>query len=95
MNNNIKQDTAMALLEAALDAKKRYDTLRSQARSLASGEYEACEHPPLTKKGKHDKRVFCDICFDHYDKLQTQYGSIAWEWQGAWDFLSQLNGVAL
>lgn len=81
-----------ALLDAAMAAKAEYEKASGEARFYMDN--VDCFHPPLTRKGTHDKRVFCNDCWELHDKANQKAMSLYHEWNGAWALLDQLIGDA-
>ena len=98
MTMNIEEEintfyAGQALLEAAVKAKAEFDALTDKYEAILE-DLGNCNHPPFTKAGKHDKRVFCNTCFDEHQKLmQAAYG-ISSAWAGAWELLADLASDA-
>lgn len=81
-----------ALLDAAMAARAEYEKASSDARYYMDN--VDCFHPPLTKKGKHDKRIFCNDCWELHNKANSEAQSLYYQWNGAWGLLDELKGEA-
>lgn len=90
MNEINSLHLGQALLDAAITAKKEYDRAYSEAQHYMDN--NDCFHPPLTKKGKHDKRIFCNDCWNLYDQANYRAMILHSEWNGAWNVLDQIIG---
>lgn len=79
------------LIQAYKEAQKAWTDYKFLG--IAEDVYFAndCNHPPLTKAGKHDKRVNCKTCFETAYKAQHQAHAIYMDYYQIWQFLKRIG----